>query len=115
MSEEFTKDDLKKTLTSDADNSDVHLYQTLQDVLEDAYEQAARGKGKERHGRGATFESQPMQVISGLLETDLGMAFQAIKKLQEGVRMEDAAARERELLGAIVYIAGIIVYWRTES
>ena len=84
-------------------------YQSLQDVLDAAYGQAAHGKGKERHARGNPFEQQHMQSISRLLGTDRGMAFQAIKKLTEGLDMTDAAARERELLGAIVYIAGILV------
>ena len=38
------------------------------------------------------------------------MAFQAIKKLTEGLDMTDPKARRRELLGAINYIAGIVVY-----
>jgi len=40
------------------------------------------------------------------------MAFQAIKKLTEALDMADPETRERELLGAINYIAGIIVYHR---
>ncbi len=85
-------------------------YSSLRAVLEAAYEQAARGKGAERHARGNPFEKQHMQTISTLLGTNRGMAFQAIKKLTEGLDMADPAARERELLGAINYIAGIIVY-----
>lgn len=84
------------------------MYESLRGVLEEAYQQAASGKGAERHGNGLPFEDQPMQVISDLLDSDAGMLFQAMKKLQEGSRMEPAAAR-REYLGAIVYIAGVIV------
>ena len=40
------------------------------------------------------------------------MAFQAIKKLTEGLDMADPEARERELLGALNSLAGIIVYHR---
>lgn len=83
-------------------------YNSLLRVLKEAYQQAASGKGAERHGNGLPFDKQPMQVISDLLDSDAGMLFQAMKKLQEGSRMEPAAAR-REYLGAIVYIAGIIV------
>jgi hypothetical protein len=85
-------------------------YQSLREVLDAAYDQAANGKGKERHARGNPFEEQHMQTISQLLNTDRGMAFQAIKKLTEGIDMADPAARQRELLGAINYIAGIIIY-----
>lgn len=87
-------------------------YQSLRAVLDAAYTQAAHGKGAERHARGNHFEDQHMQTISKLLDTDRGMAFQAIKKLTEGMDMADPGARERELLGAINYIAGIVVYWR---
>lgn len=85
-------------------------YSSLAMILTAAYDQAASGKGKERHARGNPFEGQHMQTISTLLDTDRGMAFQAIKKLTEGLDMADPDARERELLGAINYIAGIILY-----
>lgn len=35
---------------------------------------------------------------------------QAAKKMQEALRLEGNEAKERELLGAINYIAGYIVY-----
>lgn len=87
-------------------------YETLRTVLDDAFDQAAHGKGKERHARGNPFHKQHMQTISQMLDTDRGMAFQAIKKLTEGLDLSNQDARERELLGAIVYIAGIVVYHR---
>lgn len=90
-------------------NDNPH-YKSLRKVLEAAYQQAESGKGNERHARGNPFEEQHMQTISQLLDTDRGMAFQAIKKLTEGLDMKDANARKRELLGAINYIAGIIIY-----
>lgn len=84
-------------------------YRSLADVLARAWEQAAVGKGAQRHGQALPFEDQPMQQISGLLNTDQGMLFQAIKKIQESCRMDkDAAIRER--LGAINYIAGSIIF-----
>ena len=90
-------------------------YDSLRQVLDEAYAQAAHGKGKERHGNELPFEEQPMQTISQLIDSDRGMAFQAIKKIQEGLRMEIPAARERELLGAINYIAGIVVFYRKRN
>ena len=83
-------------------------YQSLQDVLDEAFMQASQGKGAERHGNGLPFGQQPMQVISDLLDSDAFMVGQAFKKAQEAMRMEPAAAR-REYLGAIVYLAGVIV------
>ena len=57
-------------------------YDSLEVVLKAAYNQAASGKGKERHaGNGLPFTNQPMQTISKLLNTSDGLAFQAIKKL----------------------------------
>lgn len=87
-------------------------YAALAKVLDAAYEQAAYGKGRERHARGNPFEEQHMQTISRLLQSERGMAFQAIKKLTEGLDLQTHEQRERELLGAINYIAGIVVYWR---
>lgn len=84
------------------------MYESLRGVLEEAYQQAASGKGAERHGNGLPFEEQPMQVISDLLDSDAFMAGQAIKKIQEAARMDSEAAR-REYLGAICYLAGVIV------
>lgn len=84
-------------------------YKTLRDVLDRAFDQAATGKGAERHGQNKPFDEQPMQAISDLLGTDKGMAHQAIKKIQESTRMEHDASI-RELLGAINYIAGMIIH-----
>ena len=56
-----------------------------------------------------------MQTISRLLGTERGMAFQAVKKLTEGLDMADPGAREREILGAINYLAGIVVYFRKQE
>lgn len=84
------------------------MYDSLRGVLDEAFQQAASGKGAERHGNGLPFDEQPMQVISDLLDSDAFMVGQAFKKAQEAMRMEPAAAR-REYLGAIVYLAGVIV------
>ena len=86
-------------------------YEQLQHVLRAALEQAAVGKGHERHATGQAFEDQPMQLISQLLGDNHGLAFQAVKKIQESLRLP-ADRAERELLGAINYIAGMIIYLR---
>lgn len=97
-----------------ADRSSVD-YQSLRAVLDAAYYQAAHGKGKERHAKGQPFHEQRMQSISHLIGTERGMAFQVIKKLTEGMDLPDPGARERELLGAINYLAGMVVYFRNQE
>lgn len=90
----------------------VKGYEKLVAVYQDAHDQAAKGKGDERHANGQPFHEQRMQQISGLLRSSDGMAFQAIKKMTEGLQFEDHARREAELLGALNYIAGIVIYYR---
>lgn len=86
-------------------------YEQLAEVLQAAFSQAAEGKGAERHANGQPFHEQRMQTISTLLDSDAGMAFQVCKKVTEGMALPHAA-RERELLGAIVYIAGMVIFHR---
>lgn len=99
-------------------------YEALQAVLDAAMDQAANGKGRERHGGetaiqrmagtaggGEPFNAQPMVTIGRMV----GLAFplgQACKKAQEAARMAAAGqpARARaELLGAINYLAGAVI------
>lgn len=89
-------------------------YEALAKVLDDAFYEAAHGKGAERHANDLPFHEQRMQTISKALESDKGMAFQVIKKLTEGLQL-DHDRREKELLGAIVYLAGIVIYHRKEQ
>ena len=88
---------------------EVPGYESLRRVLDSAYEQAARGKGRERHALdGAGFDNQPMQRL--IDAHGLGFATgQACKKAEEALGMDHGAAR-RELLGAIVYLVGAIVW-----
>jgi len=86
-------------------------YEQLAAVLQAAFDQAAAGKGAERHANGLPFHEQRMQTISALLDSDAGMAFQVCKKVTEGMRLPHEA-RERELLGAINYIAGMVIFHR---
>lgn len=94
---------------------DAPGYDELAAALGAAFEQAAFGKGHARHGGCALgeipFTEQPMQSICRMLRSDDGMAYQAIKKVEEASRMV-GDQREKELLGAIVYIAGMVVFHR---
>lgn len=83
-------------------------YEDLAGVLRQAYHQAAGGKGADRHAGGQPFDAQPMQTICDLVGRGFALG-QAIKKIQESQRMEPDAAK-RELLGAIVYLAGAIIH-----
>jgi len=79
-------------------------YATLRRILDLAYEQAAVGKGHERHADGRSFDQQPIMLLQELYGEGFAMG-QAGKKLQEAKRMEPERAL-KELLGAIVYVVG---------
>lgn len=79
-------------------------YQPLRRVLDLALDQSANGKGKERHANDKPFDRQPMLEIGRMVGHGFCLG-QAIKKAQEASRMEPDAA-QRELLGAINYLAG---------
>lgn len=87
---------------------DVPGYEKLRAVLEGAYTQAARGKGKERHAK----QDEPFhdQVIAeGGRRFGVGaLLFQAYKKAEESQRLGTDAAI-KELHGAIVYLAAAVI------
>lgn len=82
-------------------------YESLADVLRRAYEQAAVGKGQERHAQGEPFHRQVMQDGARRFGVG-GLLFQAFKKSEESQRLpQDKAIAE--LLGAINYLAGAVI------
>lgn len=88
----------------------------LEKVLIEAFEQAAIGKGKERHTISDTqlFENQPIMAIPRLLRNSVknypqGLAYQAIKKIVEAFHMDDQEKATHELKGAINYIGASIL------
>lgn len=85
-------------------------YERLHAVFRDAHDQAAIGKGDERHANNLPFDEQRMQTISQGLGSPDGMAYQVIKKIQEGLQMNDHARTRAELLGALNYLAGIVIF-----
>jgi len=90
-------------------------YESLKKVLAMAVDQAANGKGKERH---VFVEDQPFeqQDICEYVRV-FGHGFtrgQAAKKIKESVKMNSQAAI-RELLGAINYIAADIIVMLEEN
>mgnify|MGYP000069371553 CR=1 FL=1 len=89
-------------------NMNVAGYETLADVLQRAYNQAAVGKGVERHSAaGEPFHEQVMQI--GAAKFGHGaLLFQAFKKSEESQRLPHDRAIN-ELLGSIVYLAGAVI------
>lgn len=82
-------------------------YEKLADVLNRAYNQAATGKGNERHANGEPFHEQVMQI--GANKFGVGsLLFQAFKKSEESQRLPHDRA-VAELLGAINYLAGAVI------
>lgn len=92
-------------------------YEQLAAILQAAFDQASTGKGKERHANDKPFHEQPMQQIA----KRRGIGFilgQADKKSEEAQGMLERGeidAFEREILGAIVYLAGSIVFTRNQG
>ena len=82
-------------------------YDRLSGILQRAYNQAAIGKGAERHANELPFDQQPMQKVISLYGIGFALG-QAAKKMQEAQRMDTDPAIN-ELLGAINYIAGAII------
>lgn len=83
-------------------------YESLARVLARAFDQAAAGKGKERHANALPFDQQPMQTIAAAH----GVGFltgQAAKKSQEALGLPHDR-KVAELLGAINYLAGAVIF-----
>ena len=82
-------------------------YISLRYVLELAVDQAANGKGKERHANGEPFDQQKICKISRAVGVGFALG-QALKKAEESVRLNKEAAL-REILGAINYLAAAYI------
>jgi hypothetical protein len=87
-------------------------YEKLAGVLQRALDQAQDGKGKERHANDLPFHLQPMQQIA----KRRGVGFllgQADKKSEEATSLP-AGRDVAELLGAINYLAGAVIFLETQ-
>lgn len=89
-------------------------YESLAGVLQRALDQAQTGKGAERHGLDAPFEEQTTQLIGRMLNSSDGMVHQAIKKATESRRLP-AGRDVAELLGAINYLAGAVIFLESQQ
>lgn len=91
---------------------DYSAYAALADVLNDAYMQAARGKGNKRHSAGKPFLEQPILEIVRMLDGVDGHAYQIMKKAQEASRMvtrEQYSSAVAEFYGVINYAAAAVI------
>lgn len=95
------------TLLLEAESRKGEQYETLAAVLQRAYEQASSGKGKERHADDEPFEQQVICRNARKFGVGAPLA-QAVKKLEESMRLPTRERREAERLGAINYIAAAI-------
>lgn len=75
-----------------------------------ALEQAAYGKGRERHANDLPFVEQPILTMAHMLDSDAGLAQQVIKKTLEARGLPTKHARIKELRGAMVYAAAMVLF-----
>ena len=92
-------------------------YAPLAAILQEAYDQAARGKGRERHANDRAFIDQPILEIGRMCGPGFNTG-QSIKKQQEAMGMiarGEHGAAIRELLGAINYAASAVMLIREQN
>lgn len=111
--------DLMRELVADSEGEDERQrqlrsvvlsadgYMDLAMVLRRAFDQAAHGKGKERHAQGEPFTEQVMQDMARRFGVG-ALLGQAFKKSEESQRLPHDKS-VAELLGAINYLAGAII------
>lgn len=95
----------------------VEGYAPLAEVLREAYDQSARGKGKERHANSKPFLMQPIMSIGRMVGPGYPLG-QAMKKAQEAGGMyarSNTPAAVAELLGVIVYTAAAIMLMKEQE
>jgi|GEM_PF-3298609 len=85
-------------------------YAKLVETLNGAFEQAATGKGRERHADAEPWEKQVTAEIARRLKGSpvAGPLQQVIKKTYESIRLERQAAIA-ELYGSIIYSATAVM------
>lgn len=110
-------------LTMDVDNSGIasplFIFRSKKDrddylpllrTFLGALEQAAYGKGRERHANDLPFIEQPILTMAQMLDSDAGLAQQVIKKTVEARSLPTKKARINELRGTLVYAAAMILF-----
>ena len=116
-----TNDDLDLTMVADDSGFRSTLFRFKNEKDRDDYlpllrtflgalEQAAYGKGRERHANDLPFIEQPILTMAQMLNSDAGLAQQVIKKTIEARTLPTKAARISELHGTLVYAAAMILF-----
>jgi hypothetical protein len=86
-------------------------YEPLAEVLQEALDQAQKGKGKECHANDLPFIEQP--IMQGAREAgEGGLVFQARKKILEAMNCKDDERAITDMLGAINYVAAQVILRR---
>lgn len=88
-------------------------YDDLFNILALAYDQAARGKGKERHANNKPFDKQPIIELADKYGNGF-LRGQAAKKLEESMNLV-YGSDVKELLGAIVYTCAAVMHLEMEA
>jgi hypothetical protein len=86
-------------------------YEELARILEQAYNQSAKGKGRKRHANNLPFREQPIMEI-GRMSGIGGHVYQIMKKAQEAGNMHKRGEHEAaiaEFYGVIVYAAAAVL------
>ena len=116
-----TNDDLDLTMVADDSGVRSTLFRFKNEKDRDDYlpllrtflgalEQAAYGKGRERHANDLPFIEQPILTMAHMLDSDAGLAQQVIKKTIEARSLPTKQARINELRGTLVYAAAMILF-----
>ena len=116
-----TNDDLDLTMVADDSGFRSTLFRFKNEKDRDDYlpllrtflgalEQAAYGKGRERHANDLPFVEQPILTMAHMLDSDAGLAQQVIKKTIEARTLPTKQARINELRGTLVYAAAMILF-----
>lgn len=101
---------IRSTLFRFKNEKDRDDYLPLLRTFLGALEQAAYGKGRERHANDLPFVEQPTLTTAHMLDSDAGLAQQVIKKTIEARTLPTKAARISELRGTLVYAAAMILF-----
>ena len=102
---------MEQTAQEAPDDEVNHPYSSLRKVLDDAYHQASKGKGIERHaGQDEPFDRQIICEVRRRVGPGYTKG-QAVKKIYESDRLEGERG-VAELLGAINYIAAEVIVRR---
>lgn len=83
-------------------------YDSLSFVLDQAFNRAAKGKGKERHADDLPFEQQDICQELRIFDSISPALFQARKKIKETRRLDREGAIN-ELLDAVVYLSAAVI------